>query len=115
MSRITVEMLRAYLVTASLLAMGMDGTIVIVALVVHVPDAVFEGSMFRLVALTMLVACTVAVKVRAMHAFRRAVKGRTAIDAGIGCPVLDDCSCPSLGLVIFYHRLSRREFLVRPS
>jgi len=115
MSRITVEMLRAYLVTASLLAMGMDGTIVIVALVVHVPDAVFEGSMFRLVALTMLVACTVAVKVRAMHAFRRAVKGRTAIDAGIGCPVLVDCSCPSLGLVIFYLRLSRREFLVRPS
>ncbi|SAK86758.1 hypothetical protein AWB82_05918 [Caballeronia glebae] len=55
MSRTTVEMLRAYLMTASLLAMCMDGAIVTAALFFHVPDAIFEGSMFRLVALTMLV------------------------------------------------------------
>jgi hypothetical protein len=114
MSRTTVDMLRAYLMTASMLAVCIDGAILLAVLVFHVPDSIFEGSSFRLISVCTLVVSTMAVRHRAMRAFQRALEFRHAIDTGSGCPVLVDSSCPSFALVVLYLRMSQREFLVRP-
>lgn len=61
-SRTTVDMLRAYLMTASMVAVCINGAIVIAVIVFHVSETIFEGSPFRLVAISALVVCTMTVR-----------------------------------------------------
>ncbi|BAO86448.1 hypothetical protein BSFA1_14710 [Burkholderia sp. SFA1] len=114
MSRTTVDMLRAYLMTASIVAVCINGGIVIAVLIFHMSDTIFEGSLFRFIAVCSLAVSIMAVRHRAMRAFRRALECQNVFDAGFGRPVLVDSSCPSLALVILYLRLARKEFVIRP-
>jgi hypothetical protein len=112
----TIDMLRAYLMTASLAAMSIEVGVLVSLEVFGVPEQVFGSAIFRLSACFVIVATVLVTKGVANLAYRSAVEHRytktTKTQGGNGQSegqsVAVSPACPVRTLVILHLRFNRR-------
>lgn len=107
----TIDMLRAYLMTVSLAAVGMQIVMLVCLVVFGVSEQVFEAAPFRLAVAVIIVFATLATKHIAHAAFRFAVAHRHATYGDARVQIISvSRGCPVRMLVILHLRFSRRLF-----
>ncbi|PXW14564.1 hypothetical protein [Paraburkholderia caballeronis] len=105
----TVEMLRAYLLVASLAATFIDAVVIVALCVFDVPEHVFQSFPFRIGVLIAVAVTLVVARNVAGFAFRSAVESRHAVVSDAPCRTVSvSADCPRRVLVIFHVRLNRR-------
>ncbi|VVE60951.1 hypothetical protein PAN31117_00415 [Pandoraea anapnoica] len=117
MKSTTIQMLRAYLIVASLGAMCIDVCVVIAMLVFDVPERVFTSADFRIAMAASLLLLLLAARSLASAAFRAALASRHAMFDGVerangprgtGSVALRD-DCPHRLLVLLHIRIHRQQ------
>jgi len=104
----TVEMLRAWLLAASLAASFIDAVVIFSLGVLGVPERLFESAPFRVGVLAAIALTLVVMRNLARFAFRSAVASRHVIVSDTPCQSVSlTADCPLRLLVIFHLRLSR--------
>lgn len=116
----TVEMLRAYLIAASMGAALIDACVVIAMFVFDVPQRVFTTVDFRLAMGASLVLLLLAMRSVANAAFRAAVSSRHATlcqsgGVSVARPVTLRDDCPHRLLVLFHIYINRKRFDFSPA
>jgi hypothetical protein len=112
----TVDMLRAYLLTASLAATLMEFVILVAIVVFGYSQETFESTTFRLTVMLILLAAVLAIRQIAGATFRSAVAQRYATFSGVSSKTVTaqtvtiSPTCPGRPLVVLHLRLSRRLF-----
>ncbi|SMG20821.1 hypothetical protein [Paraburkholderia susongensis] len=113
MKPVTVDMLRAHLLVASLTAVGADMLLCVALSVLPVSQAFFASTSFRLFALAVIVGGVVVAREFAQAAFELAVKRNGAFLAGPGLrPVAVVADCPRRWLVVLHLRLTGQPFVL---
>jgi hypothetical protein len=116
MKAATVDMLRAYLLTASLAAMLVELVVLAAIVVFGISEETFQSKAFRLSVILILLATVLATRQIARAAFRSAVANRHVTFSGVlfetvtAETVTVSPTCPGRPLVILYLRLNRRLF-----
>ncbi|HZZ04485.1 hypothetical protein [Paraburkholderia sp.] len=110
MKRVTVDMLRAHLMAATLTAMGAEVLVLLALLVLPVSQQVFSSTRFQLLALALIVSGVIAMRQVAHTAFDLAIQGRRATPAGR--PILIEADCPRRWFVILHLRCTGRPFVL---
>lgn len=107
----TIDMLRAYLITASLAATLMEAFILLALFPFSVPAADFQSTPFRLMACVLIVGAVMLVRQLARAAYRSAVANKYATFRGSQSQVVAlSPGCPGRSLVILHLRFNRRIF-----
>jgi hypothetical protein len=107
----TIDMLRAYLLTASLAAAFLEVLVLIGHLLFGISEAAFLSVSFRLGVAVVIVCIVLATKRIAHGAFRSAVSNRYATCGGARSEaVYISPECPVRALVILHLRFNRRLF-----
>lgn len=112
----TVEMLRAWLVAASIGAVCIDICVVIAAIVFDVPERIFETNDFRVAMAASLMLWLLAARSLAGTAFQSALTSRhvtLADDPAHAIAMRDDC--PHRLLVLFHIRTHRKPLAPLPA
>ncbi|HEY2606665.1 hypothetical protein P0D88_20045 [Paraburkholderia sp. RL18-103-BIB-C] len=113
MKPVTVDMLRAHLLVASLTAVGAEAVVCIVLLVLPVSQQFFSTTPFRLLAIAVIVGGVIVTREFAQAAFEVSVKSHHTIPAGRAAwPVEVASDCPRRWLVILHLRLTGRPFVL---
>ncbi|CAN7706739.1 hypothetical protein [Caballeronia sp. dw_19] len=113
MKPVTVDILRAHLMAASLTAMGAEALILLVLLVLPVSEETFSSTPFRLLALALIVSGVIVIRRLAHAAFEQAVQRRyVTTHLALSRPVSVTTRCPRRGLVILHLRLTGRPFVL---
>jgi hypothetical protein len=113
MKPVTVDMLRAHLMAASLTAMGVEMVMLPALLILPVSEETFSSTPFRLVALGLIVSGVIVIRRRARAAFEQAKQRRYAMsDTAPSRPVRVTIQCPQRSLVILHLRLTGRPFVL---
>jgi|OM-RGC.v1.023079899 hypothetical protein len=113
MKPVTIDMLRAHLMAASLTAMGTQVLALLALLVMPVSSQVFSSTSFRILALTLIASGVVLMRQFAQAAFNVAFRNRHATHAGRS--VLIGADCPWRWFVVLHLRFTGRPFvLARP-
>jgi hypothetical protein len=110
-------MLRAHLMTASVLAMGMEAAVLLSLLLFGTPEATFVTPSFHLLVVSLLAGGMVTARWLASIAFERALRSHHAMRGGRGSDgrsgyVCIASNCPLRNLVILHLRFSCRAFKV---
>ncbi|RFU48392.1 hypothetical protein [Paraburkholderia sp. DHOC27] len=107
----TVDMLRAYLITAALAAMSIQVAALVAMDVFGVSEQFFTSSLFRMCAAVVVAAAVLIVKHVANVVYCSAVAHRYATLKGAnGQRVAVSLACPVRALVILHLRFERRRF-----
>lgn len=107
------DMLRAYLIPASLGAALLETVILFAYALFRVSDSAFQTLSFRLTAAGVVVMVIAVTRQRAYIAFRRAVSERYACCHGpAGETIYLSPACPERSLVMLHLRFSRRSFML---
>ncbi|CAB3710190.1 hypothetical protein [Paraburkholderia rhynchosiae] len=117
MKPVTVDMLRAHLMVASLTALAADVLACATALLVPGAQYLFVSAAFRLIALAVMASGVIVTRQFAHAAFELAVEGRHVSVAGriageYARPVALASNCPRLWLVILHLRLTGKPFIL---
>ncbi|RKT20490.1 hypothetical protein B0G69_3805 [Paraburkholderia sp. RAU2J] len=116
MKPITVDMLRAHLLVASLTAMGVEALALLALTVLPVSQQVFDSASFRLFAIAVISSGVVVTREFAKAAFERAVQHRHAAPVKetteANCPVAVTAVCAQRWLVVLHLRLTGRPFVL---
>ncbi|PLZ00709.1 hypothetical protein CY652_19825 [Burkholderia sp. WAC0059] len=105
-----IDMLRAYLLAASLTAAFIDA-LMSLALAMGVSDGIFQSLTFRFGVLIAVACAVLIVRLAARSAFRSALAGRQVTIGGSSVEtVLIRPACPRRELVILHLRFNRRLF-----
>ncbi|OAJ60035.1 hypothetical protein A6V36_25320 [Paraburkholderia ginsengiterrae] len=116
MKPVTVDMLRAHLMVASLTAMGAEVLVCLALLVLPVPPHAFSSAPFRMLAVALIISGVIVTREFAQAAFELALQGHYATQATPGgrraWPVAVAASCPRRWLVILHLRLTGRPFVL---
>ncbi|NUY35208.1 hypothetical protein F0160_32690 [Paraburkholderia sp. JPY303] len=113
MKRVTIDMLRAHLLVASLTAAGTEALLCIALPVVPVSDAFFASASFRLFALGLIIGGVVIAREFSEVAFELAVRRDYAIRAARGArPAVVSANCPRRWLVVLHLRLTGQPFVL---
>ena len=104
----TVEMLRGYLMMASLAATAIDAVVLLAVGVLGVPERAFEAAPFRVGVLVVVALAVFVMRGLARSAFRSAVANHHAIVRDTPCQTVSiSADCPFRLLVVFHLRLNR--------
>ena len=112
MKRVTIDMLRAHLLVASLTAVVAEALLCIALPVLPVSEAFFVSTSFRLIALAVIVAGVVIAREFAEVAFEVAVRREHAIRAVREWPAAIAANCPRRWLVVLHLRLTGQPFVL---
>lgn len=113
MKPVTVDMLRAHLLVASLTAMGAELLVCLGLLVWPVSEHAFGSTPFRLLAVAVIVGGVIVTRQFAHAAFDFALQGHYATGAGRPArSVAVASNCPRRWLVILHLRLTGRPFVL---
>ena len=113
MKPVTVDMLRAHLMAASLTAMGAEILLLLVLLVLPISEETFSSTPFRLLALAMIVSGVIVIRRLAHASFEQAMQRRYVMtNIAPSRPVWVTTQCPRRGLVILHLRLTGRPFVL---
>ena len=105
----TIDMLRAYLMTASLAAMSIEIAVLVSLELFGVPEQVFASTVFRASAACAIIGAVLITRHLAQIAYRSAVMHRYATLSGVNSQnVAVSPACPVRMLVILHLRFSRR-------
>jgi hypothetical protein len=111
----TREMLRAYLMTASLAATAIEALVLIALFLFDISEVAFQSTAFRLGACAFVVAAVLVTRRLAYLAFRSALKNRYATVFGAeGETISVSRHFPGRRLVILHLRFSRKLFELAP-
>lgn len=113
MKPVTVDMLRAHLMAASLAAMGAEIVLLTVLLVLPISEETFSSTPFRLIAIAVIVSGVIVIRRLAHSAFVRAMQRRYVVtNIAPSRPVRVTTRCPRRGLVILHLRLTGKPFVL---
>jgi Na+/serine symporter len=113
MKPLTVDMLRAHLLVASLTAAGAEAIVCLALLVLPVSQHFFGSTPFRLLAIAVIVGGVIVAREFAQAAFEFAVKSHHTMPAErSACPVQVTLDCPRRWLVILHLRLTGQPFVL---
>jgi hypothetical protein len=113
MKPVTVDMLRAHLLVASLTAVGAEVLVCVALLVLPVSEPMFGSTTFRLLALALIVSGVIVTREFAQAAFDFALSHHYVVPAGrLAKPVAVAADCPRRWLVILHLRLTGQPFEV---
>ncbi|EIF31079.1 hypothetical protein BCh11DRAFT_06595 [Burkholderia sp. Ch1-1] len=113
MKPVTVDMLRAHLLVASLTAMGTEVLVCLGLLLLPVSQHAFNSTPFRLLAIAVIVSGVIVTRQFAHAAFELAREGHYATGAGRPArPFAIASNCPRRWLVILHLRLTGRPFVL---
>ncbi|HYS67112.1 MAG TPA: hypothetical protein VEN30_25360 [Paraburkholderia sp.] len=113
MKSVTVDMLRAHLMVASLTAMGAEVMAWLALLLLPVSQQAFCSTTFRLLAITLIVSGVIVTRRFAHAAFELAIQSRHAtVGSRAAWPVAVAANCPRRWLVVLHLRLTGRPFLL---
>ncbi|HEX3378958.1 MAG TPA: hypothetical protein VHU21_04025 [Paraburkholderia sp.] len=112
MKPVTIDMLRAHLLVASLTAVGTEALLCIALPVLPVSDAFFASASFRLFALALIVGGVVIAREFAEVAFEVAVRRDHAVRAVLEWPAAIASNCPRRWLVVLHLRLAGQPFVL---
>jgi Na+/serine symporter len=113
MKPVTVDMLRAHLLVASLTAAGAEVVLCIALLLLPVSQQFFETTPFRLLAIGVIVGGVIVTRELAQAAFELSVKSHHTTPAGCAAwPVKVASDCPRRSLVILHLRLTGQPFML---
>jgi hypothetical protein len=105
----TIDMLRAYLMTASLAAMSIEIAALVSLELFGVPAYVFTSTIFRVSALSAIIGAVLVTKHVANVAYRSAVAHHYATSSGSSVQrVVVSPTCPGRMLVILHLHFNRR-------
>ncbi|WP_128598528.1 hypothetical protein [Paraburkholderia kirstenboschensis] len=111
MKPVTVDMLRAHLMVASLTAVAAEVLACVTVAFAPEMQHMFVSTVFRLVAIAVMVISVVITRQLAHAAFHRAAQGgHTSAGVPSGPPVAVASHCPQRWLVILHLRLTGRPF-----
>jgi hypothetical protein len=110
MKPLTVDMLRAHLMAASLTAMGTEALALLALLVLPISQQLFSSTSFQLLALALIVSGVLVMRQIAQAAFDLAIQGRYATRAGR--PVLIEADCPQRWFVVLHLRFTGKPFVL---
>ncbi|MFM0740202.1 hypothetical protein PQQ51_23430 [Paraburkholderia xenovorans] len=113
MKTVTVDMLRAHLMAASVTAMGAEVVVCIALLISRVSQQTLSSPSFRLFALAVIVVGVIVIRRVAQAAFELAIAGRRVVPCLSPlrpAQVLTDC--PRKRLVILHLRLTGTPFVL---
>ncbi|MFM0716309.1 hypothetical protein PQQ73_08225 [Paraburkholderia strydomiana] len=113
MKPLTVDMLRAHLLVASLTAVGAEAIVCVALLVLPVSQQFFGSTSFRLLAIAVIVGGVIVTREFAQAAFEVAVEGHHTTPAR-RCerPFEIAPDCPRRWLVILHLRLTGQPFVL---
>jgi hypothetical protein len=115
MKPVTVDMLRAHLLVASLTAVGAEALVCVALLVLPVSQQFFGSSSFRLFAIAVIVGGVIAVREFAQAAFEAAVEKHHAMPVDRAAwPVefVVQADCPRRWFVVLHLRLTGKPFVL---
>ena len=113
MKPVTVDMLRAHLLVASLTAVGTEVLVCLALLVLPVSSHMFGSTSFRLLALALIVGGVIVTREFAQAAFDSALSHHYVLPAGqLATPVAVAADCPRRWLVVLHLRLSGQPFVL---
>ena len=113
MKPVTVDMLRAHLMAASLTAMGAEVLIGLALLVLPIAPQTLSSTVFRLLALAVIVSGVIVIRQFAHAAFELALQSHHAAPENWPVrPVSIAANCPRRWLVILHLRLTGRPFVL---
>lgn len=111
MKPVTVDMVRAHLMAASLTAMAIEILACIALLVTPVSPQSLSSTPSRLIAVTVIIGGVIVIRHWARVAFDLAVKRRHVIPCNPSSrPVLVTTNCPRAWLIILHLRFTGRPF-----
>lgn len=113
MKPVTVDMLRAHLMVASLTAMGAEVLVCLALLVLPVSQHTLHSEAFRLLAVALIIGGVIVTREYTNAAFEVALQGRYVTQSGRNAwPVAVASNCPRRWLVILHLRLTGRPFVL---
>jgi hypothetical protein len=113
MKPVTIDMLRAHLLVASLTAAGTEALLCIALPVLPVSDAFFASASFRLFVIALMVGGVVIAREFSQVAFEFAVRRNFAFRAvREAWPVAIAANCPRRWLVVLHLRLTAQPFVL---
>ncbi len=113
MKPVTVDMLRAHLLVASLTAMGAEVLVCLGLLLLPVSQHALSSTPFRLLAIAVIVSGVIVTRQFAHAAFELALHGHYVTSAGRPArPFAIASNCPRRRLVILHLRLTGRPFVL---
>lgn len=115
MKTVTVDMLRAHLLVASLTAMGTEALVCVALLVLPVSQEFFGSTSFRLFALVVIVGGVITAREFAQAAFESAVEKHHTMPVNRAAWPVEfavDADCPRRWLVILHLRLTGKPFVL---
>ncbi|WP_233801668.1 hypothetical protein [Paraburkholderia sp. HP33-1] len=113
MKRVTIDMLRAHLLVASLTAVGAEALLCVALPVLPVSESFFGSTSFRMFALVLIVGSVVVAREFAQVAFEFAVRRDYAIRAVRDAwPAVIAANCPRRWLVVLHLRLTGQPFVL---
>jgi hypothetical protein len=112
MKPVTIDMLRAHLLVASVTAALAEALLCLALLVLPVSDAFFASTSFRLFALAVIVGGVVIAREFAEFAYEVAVRRDYAIRAVSEWPAAIASNCPHRWLVLLHLRLTGQPFVL---
>jgi Na+/serine symporter len=115
MKTVTVDMLRAHLLVASLTAVGAEALVCIALLVLPLSQQFFGSASFRLFAIAVVVGGVIGAREFAQAAFEAAVDKHHAMPAGCAAWPVEfavDADCPRRWLVVLHLRLTGKPFVL---
>lgn len=113
MKPVTIEMLRAHLLVASLTAMGAEALVCLGLLVLPVSPYALSSTPFRLLAIAVIVSGVIVTRQFAHAAFELALQEHYATGTGRAAwPFSIASNCPRRWLVILHLRLTGRPFVL---
>jgi hypothetical protein len=116
MKTVTVDMLRAHLLVASLTAVGAEALVCIALLVLRVPQHFFGSTSFRLFAIVVILGGVIAAREFAQAAFDSAIEKHHATPVNRSAWPVEfavDADCPRHWLVVLHLRLTGKPFVLR--
>jgi hypothetical protein len=113
MKPVTVDMLRAHLMVASLTALAADVLACVTVIVVPGAQHLFVCTAFRLIALALMASGVIITRHVAQAAFELAVHDHHASAAGLHAqPIAVASDCRRLWLVVLHLRLTGKAFIL---
>jgi hypothetical protein len=113
MKPVTVDMLRAHLLVASLTAVGAEVLVCVALLVLPVSPHLFGSTAFRLLALALIVSGVIVTREFAQVAFDIALSHHYVLpDERLARPLAVAPDCPRRWLVVLHLRLTGQPFVL---
>ncbi len=115
MKPVTVDMLRAHLLVASLTAVGAEALVCVALLVLPVPQRFFSSTSFRLLAIAVIVGGVIVAREFAQAAFESAIEKHYAMagrPVGVASRFAVEADCPRRWLVVLHLRLTGKPFVL---